>query len=255
VRIDWFTLAAQVLNFVILVFLLKRFLYRPVLDTIARREEGIRSRLEEARLREEAAAAESARLRREWEQLDATRADLLREAEREADERRRELAEEVRGHARKVREDWRAALLQQRTAFLQDLRRRVGQETFRLAARVVRDLGDAELEDRVIRVFLARLQGLPAEERAKFVDALERSGGRIGIKSAFPLGPERREELEGAVRSWTGSIAPHFHFEQDPELALGIEMRAGDRILGWSLRSYLEELEADVVRHLATEER
>jgi F-type H+-transporting ATPase subunit b len=253
VRIDWFTFVAQILNFVILVFLLKRFLYRPVLDAIARREEGIRSRLEEARRREGEAEAEGARLREQREELDARRSQLLRDAELEAEERRHELAEEVRRHVGKVREDWRASLQQQRDTFVDELRRLIGRETYALAARVLRDLADAELEDRAIRLFLERVRGLDGEERKEFLAALARSGGRIDVASAFSMTRERRDEIERVLREWTGAEEPQLHFESDPELALGIEMRAGDRKVGWSVGSYLDELEADVARHLVAE--
>lgn len=252
-RIDWFTFVAQILNFVILVFLLKRFLYQPVLGAIARREEGIRSRLEEAQRREEAAESEGRRLRERHEELESKRTELLNEAEREAEERRRELAAETRLHATKVREDWRASLQRQRDTFLEELRRRVGRETYTLASRVLRDLADAELEDRAIAVFLQRVRALVGDERDEFLRALERSGGRIVISSAFAMTPERRLDIEGAIRDWADSSDAELHFEEDHELALGVEMRAGDRMVGWSVGSYLDELEAEAARHLMTE--
>ena len=46
--IDWFTVGAQALNFIVLVWLMKRFLYRPVLDAIAAREQRIAQQLAEA---------------------------------------------------------------------------------------------------------------------------------------------------------------------------------------------------------------
>ena len=39
--IDGFTVGAQVLNFLILVWLMKRFLYQPILDAIDAREQRI----------------------------------------------------------------------------------------------------------------------------------------------------------------------------------------------------------------------
>jgi F-type H+-transporting ATPase subunit b len=253
VRIDWFTFFAQILNFVILVFLLKRFLYRPVMDAIARREAEIRGRLEEAHGREEAAEAESERLREAREEMDSRRSELLREAEQEAEERRHELAGEIRRHAAKVREDWHASLQRQRDTFLEELRRRIARETYALTARVLRDLADAELEDRAMGVFLQRVRALDGAERDEFLAALERSGGRIDVSSAFPMTSERRAGIERVILDWAGSSGAQLHFEEDPELALGIEMRAGDRKVGWSVGSYLEELEAEAARQLATE--
>lgn len=46
--IDWFTVGAQTLNFLILVWLMKRFLYQPVLDAIDAREQRIAQELADA---------------------------------------------------------------------------------------------------------------------------------------------------------------------------------------------------------------
>jgi F-type H+-transporting ATPase subunit b len=252
--IDWFTFVAQILNFVILLFLLKRFLYRPVLDAIARREQGIRDQLDDARRKEEKAEAEGRALREERAELESRRDRLLEEAEREADERRQELAEEVRAHADRVKRDWKESLRRQRESFLQELRHRMGEETVHVAAQALRDLADAELEERVIRVFLQRMEGMEEEARDEFLAALAEASGRLGIRTSFPVPSEHRGEIEGAVRAWAGSDVD-LHFEEDPELALGIEMRAGDRKVGWSVGSYLDALEARTSRLLEAEGR
>lgn len=252
--IDWFTFVAQLLNFVILLFLLKRFLYRPVLDAIAQREQGIREQLDDARRKEEKAEAEGEALREERAELESRRDQLVEEAEREAAERRQELGEEARAHADRVKQDWRESLRRQQDSFLQELRRRLGEETLHVAAQALRDLADAELEDRVIRVFLKRMADMEEEARDEFLAAIEEASGRVGIRTAFPVPSERRAELEDAVRAWAGSDV-EVHFEEDPELSLGIEMRAGDRKVGWSVGSYLDGLETLASRLLEAEGR
>ncbi len=247
--IDWFTFVAQILNFVILLFLLKRFLYRPVLNVIAKREESIRGRLEAARQQEEQATAQGQALHAERAELEGRRSELLAEAERQADERRQELTSEVRDQVAKVRDDWRESLRQQRDTFLDELRIRVGRESYTVVARAIRDLADADLGDRTMRVFLERMQTLPEEARAEFVKALARSSGRLSVRSAFPLDEKQRDEIVSAVRVWTESQA-EVTFRDDPDLSLGIEMRAGDRRVGWGIDSYLEELAAETDRYL-----
>ena len=48
-NIDWFTLSAQIVNFLILLVLLRKFLYGPLRNVMQKREEKVTSRLEEAR--------------------------------------------------------------------------------------------------------------------------------------------------------------------------------------------------------------
>lgn len=253
-RIDWFTFVAQLFNFVLLVFLLKRFLYRPVLDTIARREQGIRDRLEEARRREEAAEArrrEVQALREEWEQ---GRAGLLREAEAAAAERRRTLTRDAEEEVRALRGEWRDSLLRQRETFLQELRRGIAARMYGVVHRVLADLADAALEERVIRTFLRRMEEADEELKEGFLEALQVAGGRGRVTSAFPVAPDLRRDLEEAVTGW-GGVPVEMDFEENPSLALGIEMRAGDRKIAWSVESYLEELEAVTLEQLEAEGR
>jgi F-type H+-transporting ATPase subunit b len=254
VAIDWFTLVAQVLNFVILLFLLKRFLYRPVLDAIEQREQRIRDRMDEARRKEEEAETEGRELRERRAQLEARRTELLEEAREEAETRRKELAEEILVKTDRMREDWREALRRQQETFLQELRRRIGQEAYALTARALRDLADADLEDQVIRVFLDRVRAMDEEDRADFVSALEESSVRPEVHTAFELDADRRARIVETVADWVGSDV-ELRFEADADLALGIEVRVGDRKVGWSVGSYLEEMEARARTFLEAETR
>ena len=62
--IDWFTVIAQVVNFLILVWLLKRFLYRPILNAIDAREKRIAAKIADADAKE----AEAQKQREEYQQ-------------------------------------------------------------------------------------------------------------------------------------------------------------------------------------------
>ncbi|MFW6083626.1 MAG: F0F1 ATP synthase subunit B, partial [Gemmatimonadota bacterium] len=98
-QIDWFTFVAQVLNFLILVLLLRRFLYRPVLRVIEEREEGIRSRVREAEEDREGARRAAAAAREREAEIESERKERLRAVETDVAAIRRELLEEAREEA------------------------------------------------------------------------------------------------------------------------------------------------------------
>lgn len=251
-QLDWFTFGAQILNFVLLVWLLKRFLYRPVLDAVARREERIRGQLEEARRQEEEAEAARREVEESRRAMEERRAGLIRQAEEEAEARRRDLTREVREEVRRVREEWHASLRRQQDTFLEELRRRIAGQVYDVVRKVLADLADAELQDRVVAVFLRRLREIDDDEREEFVGVVEGDDGRARVRSAFPLGGAPRAELAEIVDGWrSGGI--ELEFEVDPELALGIELAAGDRKVAWSVGSYLEALEVETAEYLEAE--
>lgn len=253
-RIDWFTFVAQIFNFILLVYLLKRFLYRPVLDAIQRREEGVRARLEDARRKDEAAAEEEARFRALQKELEGTRLDVLQAAENEAEARRQELTAEVRDEVRALREEWHESLRRQREAFLEELRRRMSRELYDMVERVLDDLSGADVGDRLLQVFLDRLPEADDTERHALLDAVAEDGWTARLRSSFPLSKAQKERLRAGIVSWLGDevdVAWH----EDPDLTLGIELQAGDRKIAWSVDDYLDTLESETSRLLEAETR
>lgn len=254
-QIDWFTFTAQIFNFVLLVYLLKRFLYRPVLNAIEQREARIRDRLQEARETEEEAAAEKERYRALQEDLEQTRSAVLREAEEEAAQRRRDLADEVTSEVETIREEWRESLRRQREAFLEEMGRRMSRDVFGLVERVVEELTDSSLEDRMIDVFLSRLAKADESHREQFREAADAEEEQIRIRSSFPLTTAQRRRMEEALAKWIHLSDPDLEWEEDPELSLGIEVRAGDRKIAWSVDDYLDVLQTETAAYLEAELR
>ena len=101
--IDWFTVAAQALNFLLLVWLLKRFLYQPVLDAINAREQRIALQLADAAAKEAAASKERDEFARKNTEFDSQRAALLAKASEEAKAELQRLLEQARKEADALR--------------------------------------------------------------------------------------------------------------------------------------------------------
>ena len=76
-KINWFTVIAQIINFLILVWLLKKFLYKPVLDAIDAREKKIVSRLEDAKTKKEEAKKEQDEFNEKNKQFDEQKKELI----------------------------------------------------------------------------------------------------------------------------------------------------------------------------------
>lgn len=247
--IDWFTFGAQLLNFLVLVWLLRRFLYRPVAAAVDRREEGIRRRREEAE--EERARAEAlvGRCREELAELEAAREDRLREAEREAARLGRELEEEVREEAERSRRRWERSVQRQRDSLLAELRDRVAAHAVSTSRELLRRLADRELEGEVARALACRLGDLGPEETGELTDAVRRAGGEARVVSRFELDEPDRDRLRGALRELIGEEV-ELVFEISPDAILGIELRAGDRKVGWSAGDRLDAAEREVAELL-----
>lgn len=240
--IDPFTLIAQLVNFLILVLLLKRFLYNPIVRTMDEREHKIASQLEEARLKEEEATREARVCADERRRLEDRRGEMLSEARREAEQWRRDLAARAHEEIEASKRRWGRAIEREKQTFLRELRQRTGEEVYAISRRALKELAGAELEDRMIDAFIVKLEQMDAEERAEIATAARRSPHGAIIYSTFAIDQDTRARLDAVVRetiSWDIAIG----FKLSSELICGIELRAGGRKAAWSLDSYLSDLD------------
>ena len=152
-QIDWVTVAAQIVNFLVLVWLLQRVLYRPLTRALKAREEEVNRSLREAEAARETAEVEAEAHRDALRALEDTRHARLAAVAEEAEALRAEMTETARGELAERRTAWQAQLEHEKAAFLDRLRRRAGEAFVTLARRALADMADEDLVDRIARVF------------------------------------------------------------------------------------------------------
>ncbi|MCF7989609.1 MAG: hypothetical protein K9M02_04115 [Thiohalocapsa sp.] len=244
-QIDWLTVAAQIVNFLILVYLLKRFLYKPVTNAMARREERIADRLEESREREAAAERERERLHERMERLEERRDAILEQAREEAEKERRQLMDAARDEADAARARWREEIEHERGGFLEALKRRSAEEFEHMARRALADLADVELEEHMLQALVARLKDLDDET----LGDLRQTEEPLAVATSFPLDERRRETLRDTIHRRIRDDAD-IELASTPSLLCGIELTAAGRRLGWSLADYLDRFASEVDKRL-----
>lgn len=240
--IDWFTVVAQIFNFLVLVYLLKRFLYKPVIRAMDERERRIAAGLEEAERREHEARQELHRYEEKNREIDSQREALTNQIKEEVESQRKELMSTARHQVDTVRNNWYQAVEREKQAFLEALRERTSKETCAVARRALKDLGNAELEHAVVRVFIERLRSLDEGKRRALVESAIQSKREVTVTSAFEIPQETSREIEEVLgQHITGPM--DLHFETSPDVICGIELRTHGRKVAWSVKDYLEGLE------------
>ncbi|MCP1335299.1 F0F1 ATP synthase subunit delta [Futiania mangrovi] len=250
-QIDWITVAAQAVNFLVLVWLLKRVLYAPITRAMARREERIAARLADARDARQTAETEAEALKTARKALDDDRQRILAEAREEARALEAQLEEEARAAAAEEREAWRAEVEKDRMEFLRDLRHAAAHHIHALGRDVLRDLADADLDARVAQRFLDALSALDAAAARRLAQGAEEDGGRVQVASAFDLPQAVKASITRAVHRLTGT-ATEVLYARAPDLVLGVRLQAGGQTVEWTLAAHLDRLEAAMDRALGT---
>jgi F-type H+-transporting ATPase subunit b len=243
-QIDLFTLAAQIVNFLILVFLLRLLLYKRIIRAMDERERRIASDIEDAKIKREDAEREAEAYREKKRGLDEERELIISRAEEEAEKRRRELMDESREEVEESRAQWYRALEDQRQDFLAELRGRAAERIMGTARTVLRDLADEELERCIVRVFLRRLDGLPGEETDALREALSEDEP-VTVSSAFPVDDELRAEVAETLRRKLRDDLS-VRFERSEDMIGGVVLETEGKSVGWSIDSYMDTLQEDL---------
>jgi F-type H+-transporting ATPase subunit b len=235
-QIDGFTVIAQIINFLVLVWLLKRFLYGPVTQAMAARQQKIAAALNEARHQAEQAEVEAQTYQTRRATLEAQREAWLEQARQEVATRRTEGLEQARREVAAQREEWLAAWQREWSENQPTLRREAARRLAEAVRRALRDLADADLEQRMLTSLWAKLRTLEAGERAMLAQA---ALGGCAVRTAFPLNAELQQQSQTALCECLGAEIPLI-FHHDPNAVCGVILEMPGHRLAWTLDGYLD---------------
>jgi F-type H+-transporting ATPase subunit b len=233
------TFLFEVLNFVVLAFVLHRLLYRPLRKAIDWRREEETS----ARSAAEKAQVEAADMRRQLQESEARmeqqRQEALRQAQVQAQEARRQLLAEADQQARRRRQEAETDLQRQRAEALDALRGDLTRLAVDFAERLLREACDASLHRQLALRLVAALEAVPDEERARLGREWQPEDG-VTLETAVELDPSTQERLGTAAATLLGQpVTPMVVVR--PELLGGVRLRLGGRVWDATLGSRLAE--------------
>lgn len=239
--IDWFTVAAQIVNFLILTWLLKKYLYKPVLDAVQAREKKIAAQLAAAAATETAAEDKKKDYEEKNAVLDRTTRDLLDKAKAEAGIEKDKLIAEARELVDKQQADWMDALAQEHQQAGKELVSMTQATVLGIARKCLGDLADARLEENMAASFVRSIGELDKTDRDALAVAIAGSP-EITVISALGLPEGSQAAIARAIAAAGGLSAKPVIFRTDPALIAGIGMYATGYKLEWSLGAYLARI-------------
>jgi F-type H+-transporting ATPase subunit b len=236
--INWFTVGAQLVNFAVLVWLMKRFLYQPVLNAMDARERRVATQASELGQQQSALRQAQADLSASKNVFDQERGALLAKAVADAAAARERIVTEAHQQADAMRTTQQAAAQQDAVTLSDDMQHLATAEIFAIARRTLSDLASADLEERIGEVFTRRLRQLDATAKKTLAAALETPNGKAMVRSRFVLPGGVRATVQNALNETFGAEVP-LQFETAPATVCGIELTAGGQKLAWTIDEYL----------------
>ncbi|MFO7541575.1 MAG: F0F1 ATP synthase subunit B [Thiobacillus sp.] len=249
--IDWFTVIAQVINFLILVWLLKRFLYRPILNAIDAREKRIAAKIADAAAKEAKAQKERDEYQHRNEVFDKERAARMNQVLEAAKTERAQLLDAARQESDDLRARLEQALRNEQRNLNEDISRRAREEVFAIVRKALFDLAGTSLEERMTDIFLDRLRALNAAQIAEWKSALKSSPAPLRVRTAFKLPAQQCTAIETVIAELLGK-EKQVEFDIAPDRVSGIEISANGQKIAWSIADYLDSLARSVDELLKT---
>lgn len=251
-RVDWITTIAQIINFLVLVYLLKRFLYQPIVAAMDRRETHITQRLEDAAQQSAEARQQGDTYQKQLQELEQQREQLVTEAKKEAETQRIQLMDELRNEIATIRTRWHEEVEREQQAFLTQARQMVGEQVCLVARQALGELANTELEAQMLAVFQQRLAAVPADDKTRLAQSAAETGLRV--QTHFPLPTTMQETIRAIIQEQLNSELDtelDIEFEQVPELICGISLKAPGFKLEWNIDNYLTHIDEQLVSRLS----
>ena len=231
--VDFTTMLAQIVNFTILTWALYKFLYKPLLVAINKREKHIADEVQNA----ENLAAEAEKkldgLNRRYLDIDGERTQILNEAREEADKLRKQLEQEVQAEILEKRLVWQQELDREKTLLTNEFRQAVVTNFLEFARKAFKRMADETLEERFVSVFERKLKDLPRKDKKLL--AADTSEAVVRITSSAEMAAEIQDALKKTVMDVLDLENPQITFAVNPHLLCGIEFSVNGNVVSWNL--------------------
>ncbi|MEO7048348.1 MAG: F0F1 ATP synthase subunit B [Ferruginibacter sp.] len=244
-NINWFTVIAQAINFIILVWLLKRFLYKPILNAIDEREKKIAAQIKDADDKKAAATKEQADYKKKNDDFDTQKKALTGKAIADANTQRDKLLDDAKNEANTLRDKLeKSAKEKQETEALQS-EAKTQKQIFAITNKALKEIASSNLDEQSVNTFIKRVHVLNEDEKKQFITAFTSNTNTILVKSAFDLPAAQKTAITDAVNETLGTKAT-LQFTTSPDLISGIELTTNGYKLAWSFADYLQSLQNNI---------
>ncbi|MDH4091005.1 MAG: hypothetical protein OEV74_21115 [Cyclobacteriaceae bacterium] len=247
--IDWFTVIAQLINFIILIWLLKRFLYKPVLKALDDRENLIAQKIRDADTKMADADKALETYQEKNMTIERERMSMLNQAKEAAKTKHDELINEAKKESDRLRSTLRKSLAIEQQRLGGEIMNRAAAEVFAVARKTLKDLASIEVEEQMVALFIERLRNPDDKERAEMKQAFGSPREQVAVQSAFEISEGLQARIKDAIKESTGGEV-QINFVFAPGLINGIELTVDGYKVSWNISAYLSDLETSVIETL-----
>jgi F-type H+-transporting ATPase subunit b len=243
-HIDWWTLALQTVNVLILIWLLARFFFRPVMEIVARRQQAASKLLDDAARARADAIEARAKAEQERDGVAAEREKLITQAHNAAQLEKQNVLAQASQEIGKRRDEADAAIARSQAAAETAVIERAGTLAVDVARRLLDRFRTHDLLPTFIEETCCDLRALSPQARQSLAAAAT-AAHPIEVVSAMPLSDDNKRQIGTTFKEVFGRELP-LAFRSDPEIINGIELRAQNTIIRNSWRADLDRIRREL---------
>lgn len=249
-NINWSTVFFQIINFLIIVWILKKYLFKPVMSSMDSREKTIQDRLLEAKEAKENAEEERKNFEYKIRSLEREKNDIMADAYKKADVEYATLLKTFNAEMAGKRKAFEEQMVMEREFLRNSVRELAGNTIVKTVADALSDLADTDIQEAILSNFINKAnQGKikKSEELKKYYE----NGEKISIRTAFEISSETKKEIVSALSKIVDKKISKIDFTIDSEIVCGIEIVCPPLLISYGMNTYIEELKQNLDDGLA----
>lgn len=237
--LDATTYVLEILNFLVLLWLLRRYLFQPLLKVIRQRQQQAEDALHQQQEAQNQLALERQKLAQEHAAWQAERSRAEQQLTEEMAQERRQRLAALEADLAKERAQAHVRLAHLAEQQASEQQRQSADQALQFLSQYMQRLAGPELEQAIIRLFLEDLQQLDDATRTMLLTQAQADEHNICINTAYPIAPEQRQQLEQQLRYSLPTERPYL-WREDPRLKAGICLELDGHLLEASLAAGLD---------------
>lgn len=231
-------LLSQIINFLVLAFLLQRFAYKPILNVLDKRREEVEKGLEDARLAAEARANAESERQQVLDQARAEAQGVVAEATQRGEDQAAKIVAAAQEQAQAILAEARSEAQAEQERLLGEMRGQIAALSIAAANRLVGEALDEERQMQLVNEFFSGV-------KAGKVQIADKAGALAGEKavvtSALPLNEADQATYRSYLQAQLGAEAA-VEFKTDPAILGGVVLRVGDIVVDDSVTAKMGAL-------------
>ena len=245
-QITWFGVIAQIINFFLMLFILQKLLYKPVIKAMDDRQISIQKSQKEADEKMNDAKELISLYKGKMAEAEDEKSSILNQARVEAKEKKESLLEDYKTEADRKRASYLKEIEDEKSNFIDKLRKTMGQSAVKIASHILEMISSKDLEDEVFKVFIQELNNLEDSITDKRTLKDER---QVILNTARELSDTEKETIQVALKKVLQNLET-IEYNVDSDLVLGYELNLETYTLHTSIKNYLNAVESNILEML-----